>query len=595
MAEEYKSVDPNQRPFGFVTTRNFFGMDINPFAVDIAKVTMMLGHKLAIDELHITENALPLDNLDANFVAADALITETGTRTPWPKADVIIGNPPFLGAKRFKPERGVPYVNAVRKAYPEVPGMADYCVYWFRRAHNELSTCTADDPVAGRAGLVGTQNIRNNASRVGGLDFIAATGTIVEAVDNQPWSGEANVNVSIANWAKTQDAQLLQKSRRIWSAIDPKTVPGMVPGSPSTKAYDLVVRAVAHISPSLSDKTDVSGAKPLLCNTSPQRVFVGVMTGHVGFVLSPSEKTAMVAKDPVSLQVIRPYLIGREVASGDGLPQRFVVDFGERSIIEAMQFTGAFERVQKSVLPDVKKRADEEHADETARKLHLERWWLHWRHRSDMKRAIEQLHGRYLTGSRTQRWPFVFSFMEKSVLPGDKMQVFAFDDDYSFGIIQSATHMLWYQAKAARLKNEVDYNYSAESVFDTLPWPQSPTKAHIEAVANAGREIRRIRTEALAKKMKGGLRALYRSLEMPGHNPLKTAHAALDGAVLSAYGFSSKRPTLEQLLALNDVVAVHIAEGKAVTPPGIPASYNQRETLLTCDCLGSAESLTAAG
>ena len=67
MATEYKSVDPMQRPFGFVSTRNLYGIDINPFAVDIAKVTIMLAHKLSIDELHINEPALPLDNLDGNF------------------------------------------------------------------------------------------------------------------------------------------------------------------------------------------------------------------------------------------------------------------------------------------------------------------------------------------------------------------------------------------------------------------------------------------------------------------------------------------------------------------------------------------------
>lgn len=74
MGDEYRSVNPAQRPFGFVGARNFFGMDINPFAVDIAKVTMMLAHKLAIDELSISEAALPLDNLDGNFVTRDALI-----------------------------------------------------------------------------------------------------------------------------------------------------------------------------------------------------------------------------------------------------------------------------------------------------------------------------------------------------------------------------------------------------------------------------------------------------------------------------------------------------------------------------------------
>ena len=170
MAELSDRHDPAQGMFGFVSSRQFYGLDINPFAVELAKVTMMIARKLAVDELHITEPVLPLDNLDANFRAGDALIDELGNPTPWPRVDVIIGNPPFLGAKRLKPERGADYVNAVRRAYPEVPGMADYCVYWFRKAHDALPPCTAADPLAGRAGLVGTQNVRNNQSRVGGLD-----------------------------------------------------------------------------------------------------------------------------------------------------------------------------------------------------------------------------------------------------------------------------------------------------------------------------------------------------------------------------------------------------------------------------------------
>ncbi len=207
---------PPAQPAALVTSRQFFGLDINPFAVELAKVTLLIARKLAIDELHIDEPALPLDNLDANFTAGDALLDANGFPRPWPAVDVIIGNPPFLGAKRLKPERGPDYVNAVRKAYPEVPGMADYCVYWFRRAHDHLPECTPADPLAGRAGLVGTQNIRNNQSRVGGLDHVVKDGTIIEAVENQPWSGEANVHVSIANWVKTQDPELLPPSFRLW-------------------------------------------------------------------------------------------------------------------------------------------------------------------------------------------------------------------------------------------------------------------------------------------------------------------------------------------------------------------------------------------
>jgi len=231
----------------------------------------------------------------------------------------------------------------------------------------------------------------------------------------------------------------------------------------------------------------------------------------------------------------------------------------------------------------VEKKAKEEDEGENARKQHLERWWMHWRHRSDMKKAIEKLKGRFITASRTQRWPFVFSFMASTVLPGDKMQVFAFDDDYSFGIIQGAPHLAWYQAKAARLKHEEDYNYSAESVFDTFPWPQSPTTSQIKSIAKAARDIRRIRSEALPT-IEDGLRGLYRTLEMPGQNPLKDAHEALDLAVISAYGFSTKRELLAQLLKLNEDVATPIKSGKPATPPGIPPGYKDRKSLITTDC-----------
>ena len=172
-------------------------------------------------------------------------ILEDGKPVPvtWPKADAIIGNPPFNGAKKLRARLGARYINAVRQAYPEVPGMADYCVLWFRKAHDHLPPCTADDPVAGRAGLVGTQNIRNNQSRVGGLDHIAAGGTIVEAVDNQPWSGEANVHVSIANWvkhAKREDrADRARTGGRAQAVADPGKTPAVVQGGRSSgKAED---------------------------------------------------------------------------------------------------------------------------------------------------------------------------------------------------------------------------------------------------------------------------------------------------------------------------------------------------------------------
>ena len=584
LAEVSGSYDASQRVFGFVSARQFYGLDINPFAVELAKVTMMIARKLAIDELHITERALPLDNLDDNFKIGDALIDDMGNPTQWPRADVIIGNPPFLGAKRLKPERGAEYVNAVRRAYPEVPGMADYCVYWFHKAHDHLRPCTTDDPVSGRAGLVGTQNIRNNQSRVGGLDQIVRTGTIVEAVDNQPWSGEAVVHVSIANWVKSRDPALVPRDRILWFKI--ATAPARERAVPplTGKDYELDFIKCRSISNSLSDLEDTSGSRTLDVNRNPKRVFQGITPGHNGFVLTPTEYRLLVAKDPDSSPVIYPYLIGREILTGDGKPERYVIDFDRRGLIECQAYQGAFTRIQSVVLPDRRRKAEEgKDGDGEMRPHHrqfLERWWkLSW-DRADLVHSLISVR-RFLVCSRVTKRP-IFVFVDSTIRAGDALQAFIFADDYSFGIIQSSAHWQWFIARCSKLKS--DYRYTADTVFDTFPWPQSPTIAQIDAVAAAGREVRRVRADALTN-IKGGLRAVYRTLELPGKNPLKDAHAALDAAVLAAYGFSAKADLLAQLLALNLDVSRREQAAEPVTAPGIPPGYPDLARLVTDDCI----------
>ena len=203
--------------------------------------------------------------------------------------------------------------------------------------------------------------------------------------------------------------------------------------------------------------------------------------------------------------------------------------------------------------------------------------------RSDLVEAVSAFN-RFLVCSRVTKRP-VFVFVASSIRPGDALQAFVFEDDYSFGILQSNTHWQWFVAKCSKLKS--DFRYTPESVFDTFPWPQSPTKKQIDAVAEAGRAVRRIRADALTK-IKGGLRAVYRTLELPGKNPLEDAHAALDMAVLDAYGFKPKDDLLQQLLDLNLNVARRIDAGQPVTAPGVPPGYPNPAALVTDDCVQPA-------
>jgi type I restriction-modification system DNA methylase subunit len=570
---EYKSIDASQRPMGFVSTRNFFGMDINPFAVELAKVTMMLAHKLAIEELHVQEHALPLDNLDANFSIGDALMLENGSRTPWPEVDVIIGNPPFLGAKLLKPKHGSDYVKRLRKAYPEVPGMADFCVYWFRRAEVHLSKCTMNDWPSGRAGLVGTQNIRNNASRIGGLDFICASGTVIEAVDNQPWSGEANVHVSIANWVKSQDAALLPKGRRLWFKLEQPPKARKARGSGhASKDFELDMRVVTHINASLSDKVDVGAAEKLACN-SQVVTCQGITPGHSGFLLDNVATAAMPKNEQA---VIHPYLVGDDLLSGRQL-SRNIIDLGDMDVLQAKRYKLAFAHLETHVLPDMLAKSNT-----SERATSINYWWQHWRRREELIDAIKKT-PRYLTCSRVTKRP-IFTFIDAAIRPGDALQVFALADDYSFGILQSAAHYKWFHAKCSNMKS--DPRYTSESVFDTFPWPQDVSTAEIDEVVNAGRHLRQVRYQAL-KHFDGGLRALYRTIDLPGKNPLKDAHAILDTAVLKAYGISAKQDLLEELLKINHAVATQISVGQTVNGPGLPSSYPNPESLVTVDAFGS--------
>ena len=104
---------------------NIKGIELDPFAVQLARVTMWMGHKLAVDELDLEENVLPLVDL-SGIRRGDALKLE------WPRADAIIGNPPYHGDRFLRRELGDEYVEWLKSEFGI--GVKDYCVYWFRKA-----------------------------------------------------------------------------------------------------------------------------------------------------------------------------------------------------------------------------------------------------------------------------------------------------------------------------------------------------------------------------------------------------------------------------------------------------------------------------
>ena len=553
----YKSVDPI-RLISRIKASQFFGIDINPFAVELAKITLAIGKKFAADELNafyehekqmgftFHEEPLPFDNLDENIKVSDALLES------WPEADIIIGNPPYQSKNKMQGEMDIVYIDKIRAVFSEVSGMVDFCVYWFRKAHCHLK-------INGRAGLVGTNTIRQTNSRKDGLGYIVEhDGHIINAVSTMPWSGAATVHVSIVNWVK--------------SVVTPQQKKFLLFQNEDNKKWDKY--ELDFINSSLSLGVDVSKASDLKTNINSNTCHQGQTHGHKGFLVAASEALKLLEQNSKLAAVLKPYMIQNElVGSKDNKIQRYVIDFGDYDIYKAQQYSEIFKKVSEKVEPTRKAAFEkEERRNQILREAnpkahpnhhHLgfyKNWWQLSYPRAEMKKAL-QGKDRFIACGQVTKRP-IFEFISKDINPNAALMVFTMNDDYSFGILQSNLHWEWFKARCSTMKS--DWRYTSTTIFDSFPWPQFGILGLVEkiketkkpeelvlAVAEAARNLRNLRNKLRADH-KLSLRELYRTLELPGRNPLKDAQDALDKAVREAYyyGLSKEMKNTDELTFL---------------------------------------------
>jgi hypothetical protein len=294
--------------------------------------------------------------------------------------------------------------------------------------------------------------------------------------------------------------------------------------------------------------------------------------------------------------VLWPYLIGKTDLLGLANPQptRWVIDFHPRDVLAAGGFAELFTILREKVLKSRQEHAQDEqnrnkelendNTDESGNKHHeqfLDRWWLLSWPRPELIKTILKL-PRYIVCVRVTKRP-IFEFVSSKIRPSDALTVFPTSDDYSFGVLQSGIHWAWFNARCSSLKR--DPRYTSDTVFDTFPWPQSSTLINIRAVADAALALRKLRHEIMQAN-DWSLRELYKTLETPGENRLRTAHAALDTAVRAAYGMKASEDILAFLLKLNLELADKEAKGEAITPPGLPAFVPKPADFVSKDCVG---------
>lgn len=547
-------------PFSVLSTKQFFGIDVQPMAVELAKVTMMLAKEIGArkwsehwhgDALFEVERSLPLDNMDKNILCQDALLE------PWPEFDAIVGNPPYQSKNKMKAEMDNVYIESIRKRFPDVPGRADFCVFWFRKAHELMKN-------GQRAGLVGTNTIRQNYSREGGLDYIVNNdGVITDAVSTQVWSGDAVVHVSIVNWTKGkfngERCLVTQNGDNIDSPF----------------AYE----HPATISSALKSACDVKDAFALKANKAKGFCYQGQTHGHEGFLVKDMNLASELLKDEQNRDVLFPFLIGdRLVGAFMSQPDRYVIDFRKFDIFGVQKYKALYEMIDKTVRADKQEKADKErlkneetlaknpkakvnHDHESALKI----WWKLFRGRDELMDILET-RKRYITCSRVTKRP-IFEFVSAEIHPNDALQVFPMEDDYSFGILSSTVHWEWFNARCSSLKG--DPRYTSDTVFDSFPWPQKPKESDLAEISRCAVELRAKRREVMVQN-KCSLRDLYKIMETTPNNPVTELQKKLDAAVKKAYGMAPGDDVLEFLLALNK--RCHDAEEKgiAIVPPGLP-------------------------
>lgn len=415
------------------------GIEINPYAAELARVSIWIGEIqwMRRNGFGVAKNPIlrPLGAIQC----ADALVVEdldTGQwrEKDWPEADVIVGNPPFLGDKRMISVLGENYVTKLRKLYKDrVPGGADFVTYWFAKAWEMLKAGTVK-----RAGLVATQSIRRGASATV-LKRIVEGGSIFNAWDDEEWTVDgAAVRVSLVSFDMS---------------VNPDT---RLDGKPVKQIY-------SDLSAS-SDGVDLTVAGKLTTNRC---AFIGDQ--KTGSFEIPGAQARQWLRLPVNpngrpnSDVLRPWVNGQDITRRPS--DHWIIDFGlEASESEASLYETPFEHVRTHVYPA---RAN------LRREGHRKYWWRHGETRPAMRRALTGFR-RYIVTPRVAKFR-IFSWLDITVLPDSRLTVIARDDEAAFGILHSRYHEIWSLKLGGWHGKGNDPQYTPSLGFETFPFPEGLT------------------------------------------------------------------------------------------------------------------------
>jgi type II restriction/modification system DNA methylase subunit YeeA len=528
-------------PRGFPRTgpENVLGIEINPYAAELARVSVWIGEIqwMRRNGFDAARNPIlrPLDTIECR----DAVLSADGTRAEWPVADAVIGNPPFLGNKKLIRELGEDYTLALRQAWPEVPGGVDLVCYWFAMAWAMIIAGRAQ-----RAGLVATNSIRGGANRKV-LKPIVEHGHIFNAWGDEEWTVEgAAVRVSLLSFAPGEGYAK--------PTLDGRSV---------HRISAALTSIIGNVDLTLADDMQANAAVAYqgTIKTGPFEVAGDLARAWIGLPLNPNGQS--------NARVLRPWKNGEDIVRGAA--DYWIVDFGTTmSLTDAALYEVPFAHLSAAYQAENAARAVAGKPLLRGRELRaLDDWWLHQRPRPKLRKALA-LFARFILTPRVSKHR-IFIWVDQSVLPDSATVAIARDDDTSFGILHSRFHELWSLRMGTSLEDRP--RYTPSTTFETFPFPEGLTPdipaadyaddPRAKAIAAAAARLNELRENWLnpadlvvrVPEVVPGYPDRILPKDEAAANVLKTrtltnlynqrpqwlanAHAALDEAVADAYGW----------------------------------------------------------
>jgi len=602
-----------QASFITVDPHQFLGIELNPWAANVAELVLWIGylqwhyrtHGQAAPSEPVLRDFKNIRNGDAvlEWSGRTPRVGEDGTpvtrwdgvttirhnvtgeevpdpaariavydyakprATKWPEAEFIVGNPPFIGASRLRDALGDGYVEALWKAYPKMPQSADLVMFWWEKAALAARGWNANTGKGTRRfGLITTNSLRQTFNRrvlEPHLNDPKKPLSLLFAIPDHPW---VDTQMAAAVRIGMTVGAVGNRAGRLLTVATEEKDNRDADGRPVT--FD---NQIGKIFANLQIGADIAGARGLVANTGLSSP--GVKLHGAGFIVSTAKAKQLGLGTIDGLQkYIRNYRNGKDLTSRPrGV---MVIDlFGLSEVHVRDRFPAVFQHVSDNVKPDRDAKANNSKDSAVYAKL----WWLHGKPRQVLRPMLEGLEG-YIATVETSKHRF-FTKLEADILPDNMLTAFGIADMSGLGVLSSKHHVLWTLAQGAILGPTPRYNKTR--CFDTFPFPDltDPQRTHLRQL---GEDLDAHRKRQQAAHPKLTLTQMYNVLEklragetIEGKDKaiydqgligiLRDLHDRIDAAVADAYGWPaslSDEEILLRLVALNKERAEEEARGQ---------------------------------